>query len=590
MKVTRPVVFVAGRERLDSKAISVSPKCYDEMKDLDGKLMGNSVLQTSALTTGLAGLMENWRRDMASGFLVFLIALPLCLGVAVASGFPPMSGILSAIVGGLLVSRINGSYVTITGPAAGLIVVIFSAVQSLGQGDAVAGYRYTLAAIVVAGVLQILLGIYKAGRLSAFFPASVVHGMLAAIGIIIMAKQIPVMGGVKTEGGTMLSSIAQLPHGLAYFIPEIAFIALVGMGILIGWPLINHQFLKKIPAPILVIVSGMALGQVFDLAHLRPGEDFMVPKDLTLGPDFLVFIPDSLLASIYFPDFSKVFTVAFWQSVVAICLVGSLESLLSAAAVDKLDPHPRYSDLNRDLRAVGIGNTVVGLIGGLPMIAEIVRSSANIDAGAQTGWSNFFHSAFLLLFVMAFPHVIDTIPLASLAALLVYTGFRLASPKAFAKSLDLGREQLALFMLTIVGVLATNLLAGVLIGIAAKLLLHVGRGVPLRNLLTISYHVEHQDANTCIIRVLGSAIFSNFISLKSELAELPDGKTIIFDLSDAYLIDHTVMEFIDHFRDDYIGGGGHCEIHGLASHDPYADHELAARINKQQDSPATKGP
>jgi len=548
--------------------------------------MGNSVLQTSAPSYGLPGLKASWREDIGAGFLVFLIALPLCLGVAVASGFPPMAGILSAGIGGLLVSRINGSYITITGPAAGLIVVILNAVQSLGEGDAMAGYRYTLAVIVVAGALQILLGVYKAGRLAAFFPASVVHGMLAAIGIIIMAKQIPVMAGVKVEAGThatMLSSIAQLPHGLAYFIPETTFIALVGIAILIGWPRIKNRFLRKIPAPIVVILSGMVLEQVFDLSQLHPGESFMVPKDLIIGPDFLVSIPDSLLASIFFPDFSKIFTMAFWQSVIAICLVGSLESLLSAAAVDKLDPQQRYSDLNRDLRAVGIGNVVAGLIGGLPMIAEIVRSSANIDAGAQTGWSNFFHGAFLLLFVMAFPHVIDTIPLASLAALLVYTGFRLASPDAFARTMDVGKEQFALFVITIVGVLSTNLLAGVLIGIAAKLLIHVGRGVPLKNLLAISYRIQHKAPGTCVVHVRGSAIFSNFLALKSALAELPAGKTIIFDLSDAYLIDHTVMEFIDHFRDDTIARGGRCEIRGLASHEPYGDHDLAARIKTPQD-------
>ena len=544
--------------------------------------MGPFSQQTFNETTALNSLKQNWRVDGVAGFLVFLIALPLCLGVAVASGFPPMAGILSAIIGGLLVSRINGSHLTITGPAAGMIVVILTAVQTLGQGDAMAGYRYTLAAIVVAGLLQFLLGLYKAGRLAAFFPASVVHGMLAAIGIIIMAKQLPVMMGVKTEASNMLSSIAQLPHGLAYFIPEIAFTALIGMGILLGWPLIRNRFLAKIPAPIVVILSGMALGQVFDLAHIRPGDSFMVPRDLVIGPTFLVAIPDSLLDSIYFPDFSKTFTFAFWESVVAITLVGSLETLLSTAAVDKLDPHKRYSDLNRDLRAVGIGNTLAGLIGGLPMIAEIVRSSANIDNGAQTGWSNFFHGAFLLLFVIALPHVIDMIPLASLAALLVHTGFRLASPRAFAKSLDLGREQLALFVTTIVAVLATNLLTGVLIGIVAKLLLHVGRGVPLANLLKISYRIEQADATICVIRVSGSAIFSNFVALKSEVTDLPDGKTIIFDLSEARLIDHTVMEFIDRFREDYNERGGRCEIHGLDSHEPYADHELAARRQRAQ--------
>lgn len=545
--------------------------------------METTLLRASHAKAVQSGLKENWRQDLRAGFLVFLVALPLCLGVAVASGFPPMAGILSAIIGGLLVSRINGSHVTITGPAAGLIVVVLAAVQSLGQGDAMAGYRYTLAAIVVAGILQIVMGVYKAGRLAAFFPASVVHGMLAAIGIIIIAKQVPVMAGVTTASSGMLSSIGQIPRSLAYFVPETAFIALVGMAILVGWPLVRNRYLGKIPSPILVILSGMVMGQWFDLTHLRPGQDFMVPKDLIIGPEFLVSIPDSLLASIYFPDFSKLFTFAFWESVVAITLVGSLESLLSTAAVDKLDPRKRYSDLNRDLRAVGIGNTLAGLIGGLPMIAEIVRSSANIDSGAQTGWSNFFHGLFLLFFVMVFADVIDTIPLASLAALLVYTGYRLASPRAFARTLDLGREQLALFVITIVGVLATNLLVGVAIGIVAKLLLHLGRGVPIRNLLAISYRLEHQGPTVCTIRVSGSAIFSNFIALKSELAELPVGKTIIFDLSDAYLIDHTVMEFIDHFRDDYIDRGGRCEIQGLASHEPYADHELAARINIGQE-------
>lgn len=530
--------------------------------------------------TGLDSLKANWRQDIAAGFLVFLIALPLCLGVAVASGFPPMAGIISAIVGGLLVSRINGSHVTITGPAAGLIVVILAAVQSLGEGDALAGYRHTLAVIVVSGVLQVLLGYFRAGRLAALFPASVVHGMLAAIGIIIMVKQIPVMAGVKLTDGGVLSNIAQLPHALAFFVPQVALVSLAAWAILAAWPLLRNPLLSKIPPPVLIIVSGMILGRMFGLGHLIPGGDFAVPKDVILGPDFLVSIPDSLSASLYFPDFSKISSFAFWESVVAVTLVGSLETLLSAAAVDKLDPGKRYSDLNRDLLAVGIGNALAGLIGGLPMIAEIVRSSANIDHGARTGWSNFFHGAFLLLFVAALPGLIDTIPLASLATLLVYTGFRLASPSGFARTLDLGREQLALFVITILGVLATNLLAGVMIGVAAKLLFHVGRGVPLRNLLAISYRVEHPAPGTCVIRVSGSALFSNFLSLKSELADLPQGKTVFFDLSDAYLIDHTVMEFINRFRADCLAHGGYCEIRGLAGHTAYGEHALAARINK----------
>jgi len=534
-------------------------------------------LSSSTPQTGIAGLKENWRGDMLAGFMVFLIALPLCLGVAVASGFPAMAGIITAVIGGLLVSRINGTHVTVTGPAAGLIVVIFTAVQSLGQGDALAGYRYTLAAIVVSGLLQFALGAYKAGRLSAFFPSTVIHGLLAAIGIIIMAKQIPMMMGVNPAGGAMLAGIAKIPHDLVYFIPEVAAIGLVSLGILIAWPRLKHPALKKIPGPIVVIAVGLALGQLFDLAHLKPGQDFIMPKDLVLGPNFLVDIPDSLAASIFFPDFSKIFTLAFWSSVVAITLVGSLETLLVAAAVDKLDPYKRYSDLNRDLRAVGIGNALAGLVGGLPMIVEILRSSANIDNGAKTGWASFFHGLFLLVFVVLFPFVIDKIPLASLAALLVYTGYRLASPRTFAERLIIGRAQLAIFVITIAGVLATNLLAGVLIGIVAKLSIHWARGVSPKNMLRISYELERKDADTWVYRVSGSAIFSNFIGLKTAVSELPEGKTVIFDLSDAYLIDHTVMELIDRFRQDYVEGGGRCEIHGLDSHESYSGHELAAR-------------
>lgn len=543
--------------------------------------MEHSVPRNSQLHGQLDQLRTHWRADMQAGFLIFLIALPLCLGVAVASGFPPMAGVISAIVGGLLVSRLNGSYLTITGPAAGLIVVILASVQNLGQGDVLAGYRLTLAAIVFSGALQILLGYYKAGRLAAFFPASVVHGMLAAIGIIIISKQLPTMLGIKLpDSPTILAGIAQLWQAYSFYVPTISLIALLAIMTVVGWPKLQHRWLSKIPAPLLVIVLGIFFGYVFDLAHFVPEPLFKQPDSInTYGP-YLVSMPESLMSSIAFPDFSNVATLKFWESVVSITLVGSLEGLLSSAAVDKLDPQKRYSDLNRDLGAIGVGNVVSGMIGGLPMIAEIVRSSANIDYGAKTGWSNFFHGGFLLLFVLLFPQVIGSIPLASLAALLVYIGYRLATPQAFAKTLDIGNEQLFIFVVTILGVLASNLLLGVIAGIAAKLVIHLIRGVPLKNLLKISYQLEKRG-DSCVIKISGSAIFSNFVALKSELATLPDDLAITFDLSDVYLIDHTVMEFIEGFKADYGKHCGHCEIHGLHEHESYADHELAARINKR---------
>jgi MFS superfamily sulfate permease-like transporter len=532
--------------------------------------------------TGIPGLIENWHSDLLSGFLVFLIALPLSLGIAMASGFPPMAGIITAIIGGLVVSRLNGSFVTINGPAAGLIVVIVDAVQSLGEGDAMAGYRFTLAAIVFASVLQVLLGVFKAGKLSAFFPNSVVHGMLAAIGIIIMAKQIHTLLGVKPAAKSLFGVIGEIPHSIVELNPEVAFIGLSGLALLIIWSLIKNPTLKMIPAPLLVVLLGLGLERYFDLDHIHkylflPDFEFLPHHEFSIGPSFLVSVPEHFMSGFYFPDFGKIATLEFWEAVITIWLVGSLESLLSASAVDKLDPYKRNSNLNRDLTAVGIGNIVSGMVGGLPMIAEIVRSSANVNNGAKTGWANFFHGLFLLVFVAFFPMLIHEIPLSCLAALLVFTGFRLASPKEFAKTMDIGLDNFVLFIITIVGILATDLLIGVLIGIVVKLLIHIARGVKLGNLFSMAYHVKQTDAYTFHIAISGAAVFSNFISLKSLLANLPEKKTIFFDLSEANLIDHTVMEFIHDFENEYMHNGGHCKIVGLGEHEPYSDHPLAAR-------------
>ena len=542
-------------------------------------------LTLSIPKTGIPGLLENWRSDVLSGFLVFLIALPLCLGIAMASGFPPMGGIITAIIGGVIVSRLNGSYVTINGPAAGLIVVIVDAVTELGQGDAMAGYHYTLAAIVCASVLQVLLGVFKAGKLSAFFPSSVVHGMLAAIGIIIMAKQIHVLLGVKPQAKTLLGTIAEIPHSMLEFNPEITVIGLVGLALLIAWSLVKNPTLKMIPAPLLVVLIGLALERYFDLDHehkymFLPDAQFLPHHEFTIGPAFLVSVPEHFLAGFSFPDFGKIGTLEFWEAVVTIWLVGSLESLLSASAVDKLDPYKRSSNLDRDLTAVGIGNIVSGMVGGLPMIAEIVRSSANINNGAKTAWANFFHGLFLLVFVALFPKLIHEIPLASLAALLVFTGFRLASPKEFAKTMAIGIDNFILFVVTIIGILATDLLVGVLIGIAVKLVLHVVRGVKLKNLFTMAYHVKQDEAGAYHVAISGAAVFSNFIGLKSMLPELPGQQTLIFDLSEAELIDHTVMEFIHDFEKEYRHNGGQCTIVGLHEHESASEHPLATRRKK----------
>ena len=532
--------------------------------------------------SGLAGLVNHWRSDLLSGFLVFLIALPLCLGISMASGFPPSAGIITAIIGGIVVSRCSGSFITINGPAAGLIVVVLDAVQSLGEGDAMAGYRYTLAAIVVASVIQILMGVFKAGRLSSFFPAAVVHGMLAAIGIIIMAKQIHVVLGVTPEKGSLFSTIGQIPSSFMNLNPEIAIIGGMGLTILIIWSLLKNKFLKMIPAPLIVVLVGIGLGSFFDLNHehlylFLPDAHFLAHHEATIGPKFLVAISDNFASSFNYPDFSKVATSEFWEAVIAIALVGSLESLLSAMAVDKLDPYQRHSNLNKDLTAVGVGNLVAGSIGGLPMIAEIVRSSANVNNGAKTSWANFFHGAFLLLFVVFFPRLIHSIPLAALASLLVFTGFRLASPREFANVMGIGKEQLVIFIVTIISVIATDLLVGVAISILVKLCIHVLHGAKLSNLFKIHFTQTLQTDGSISIKIQGAAIFSNFLSLKETLATMDKGENLVFDKSDATLIDHTVMEFFHEFQHEYESQGGYCEFVGFDKHEAFSQHPLAAR-------------
>lgn len=541
-----------------------------------------SDLATTLPKTGLAGLKAHWRGDLLSGFLVFLIALPLCLGIAMASGFPPSSGIITAIIGGMLVSRFNGSFVTINGPAAGLIVVVYDAVQSLGEGDAMAGYRYTLAAIVVASVIQIMLGFFKAGRLSSFFPASVVHGMLAAIGIIIMAKQIHVVLGVTPEKGSLFSTIAQIPHSFANLNPEIALIGFWGLVILIVWSLLKSPKFKMIPAPLLVVLVGIGFGWFFDLEHehlylFLPDAHFLPHHEETVGPKFLVAISNNFASSFYFPNFGKIGTVEFWEAVVSIALVGSLESLLSAMAVDKLDPYKRHSNLNKDLTAVGFGNLVAGAVGGLPMIAEIVRSSANVNNGAKTGWANFFHGTFLLIFVLFFPRLIHSIPLAALASLLVFTGFRLASPREFANVMGIGKEQLFVFIATIISVIATDLLVGVAIGIVIEMSIYIALGVKFNNLFKIRFTEQEQQDGKIFIHIEGAAIFCNFLALKEALVQIEDGKTLIFNSSCVSLIDHTVMEFFHEFQHDYESRGGRCELRGLDEHEAFSAHPLAAR-------------
>ncbi|WP_431065383.1 SulP family inorganic anion transporter [Methylotuvimicrobium sp.] len=520
-------------------------------------------------------------KDLRSGFFVSLIALPLCLGIAMASGFPPMSGLITAIIGGLLVSRVSGSQLTINGPAAGLIVVVLDSVHTLGAGNTAAGVAYTLAAIVLSGLIQIALGALRAGKLSAFFPSSVVHGMLAAIGIIILVKQSYVLLGVPAEAGSIVQQVMALPRAVINMNVPIAMIGLIGLAVMIFWPRLPFKFSRMLPAPLWVLFSGLLLTHYFNLDHVHRYHSvvtqFLTQSEFLIGPTFLLNLPSNPMDALYLPDFALIGTAKFWFCVFNITLIGSLETLLSAAAVDKLDPKHGCSDLNRDLMAIGMGNTLCGLVGGLPMIAEIVRSSSNISYGAQSSWSNFFHGVFLLLFISLGANLIQEIPLASLAALLVYTGFRLASPMEFAKTLSIGFGHFVVFIITLISILLTDLLLGVLIGIVCELALHGLRGLKPAQIFQVAYRIDEQEPGIFHVQVHGAAVFSNFLALKSMAGTLPKAKQVIFDLSEANLIDSTVLEFIYYFRAEYQRSGGTCEIVGLHQHQAVAKHPLSVR-------------
>jgi len=517
---------------------------------------------------------ESLRGDAIAGFLVFLIALPLCLGIALASGFPPVAGVLSAIVGGLLTSHLGSAKLTIKGPAAGLIVIALGAVNELGAGDPVVGYKRALAVGVVAAAVQIVLALVRAGAIAAVMPPAVVHGMLAAIGVIIIAKQVPVAVGVLGAKGEPLEMLLEIPHYLSEANPSVLAIGVLSLVLLVAWPRLKNRVTELVPAPMVVLLVAIPLASLLGLA--TPGGTELLGLAGASGPEFLVSLPGNLLDAVTLPDFSAITSAVSVKYIVMFALVGSIESLLSVIAVDSMDPAKEPSNLNRDLLVTGIGNLVSALIGGLPMISEIVRSKANVDAGAKSPWANFFHGGYLLLFVALLPGVLQMIPLAALAAMLVVTGARLAAPQEFRHVWHIGKDQFALFFTTFAVTLATDLLVGVAAGIILKVALHIARGAPIGGLIKSPVTIRRAD-RLLQVDVVGPAAFTNLLALQRAIeAELDETvECVRVDLSLAPVVDHTVQEKLKLMADEWPGAT--LQIVGLDGHTASSSHDSAFR-------------
>ncbi len=535
---------------------------------------------------GIAGMKQNIGSDFMSGLLVSLLALPLSLGIAKASDFPAIYGLVTAIIGGLVVAFFAGSRLTIKGPAAGLIVIASGAVAAFGGGDM--GWHMALGAIVVAGLLQILFGIFKIGSLSDFFPGAAIHGMLAAIGLIIISKQIHNLLGInpsELKGKSPIELYKMVPESLMHENAHITEIGIACLVILIAFTYVKNKAIKKIPAPLIVLIVAIPFGIMMDIKHDGAVQNFAMVKvgsilDAIRGTEIKdgqkVFNTHAINVSF---DGIKEHMPDFIQYVILFALIGSIESLLTAKAIDNLDPYKRKSNFNKDLTAVGIGNTLSGILGGLPMISEVARSSANVSNGAKTRWANFFHGVVLLVALLLGVSVIEMIPNTALAAMLVFVGFRLAHPREFMHMWHVGKEQFLIFIVTAIMCVATDLLIGVGSGILLEFIFNLINGASIANLFKSRAEIN-ANGNTVTVKVSGDALFSNFLGLKKKIYTIDKGNQVTVDLSACKVIDHTSLQSLKDFKIQYENDGGSVVLTGYELHSPKGHDDTSTRVKK----------
>lgn len=483
------------------------------------------------------------KQDLPAGLVVFLVALPLCLGIALASGAPLFSGLIAGIVGGVVVAVFSGSQLAVSGPAAGLTVIVLNAITEIGS------YQGFLLAVVLAGVLQVILGFARAGMIGKYFPSSVIKGMLAAIGIILIMKQIPHALGYDADyNGDFKFIQSDSENSFTALISAInktnlgaAVISIVSLVILLTWDKLKSTKLGVLPAPLVVVLVGIGLNMFFESVHqvfaLRNEHLVTVPVANSLGEFFTFFT---------LPDFSYINQPSVYKAAITLAIIASIETLLSIEAIDKIDPYKRDTPSNRELKAQGIGNMVSGFIGGLPLTAVIVRGAANVNAGAQSKMSAVIHGLLLLLSAIFIPTVINLIPYASLAAILLVTGYKLTKVDLYKSMLKVGADQFIPFIVTIIAIVFTDLLIGISIGLA------IGVFYVLKNNMqnTYSNNIKSRKENEPIHIVLSEEVsFLNKASILKTLDELPEDSHVIVDGSRSRYIDYDVLEVINDFKD-----------------------------------------
>ena len=480
------------------------------------------------------GIFSNLKQDLPASIVVFLVAVPLCLGIALASGAPLFSGIIAGIIGGIVVGALSGSQLGVSGPAAGLAAIVIVAIQDLG------GFEIFLVAVVLAGIIQVILGFLKAGIIGYYFPTSVIKGMLSGIGIFIVLKQIQfALGADKVEGYNIFG---QIPHYFDSITMGAVVITGISLLVLILW---EQPFMKKqrvfqiVQGPLVVVALGIILNLLFNNGSLSlEGKHLVsipVPEDIA-----------GFFGQFKFPDFSQITNPQVYMTAGVVALVASLETLLCLEATDKLDPYKRVAPANQELVAQGVGNVVSGLIGGLPITQVIVRSSTNIQSGGRTKASAIVHGILLLLCVMAIPTILNLIPLASLAAILFLVGYKLAKPALFKKMYQLGWAHFIPFMITILGIVFVDLLVGIGLGMAVAIFF------VLYSNYTNPYFFqseEHKPGEPIHLELSEHVTFLNKAAILQTLNHIPQGSSVVLDATKTMDIDQDVLEIIDDFKE-----------------------------------------